>query len=555
MDTLLIILSVLAGIGAGIFIGIHIRKLIAEKNAVSVNKHSQLQQEFDNCSADLRHAHSEIERLGKEMQTANEEKKEFQKHIITFSEDAATLRSKTEHAELQAQNSEKKLLLFTEKLEEQQKKYSELQKETSELSAASRSLHERNTELVQETEQLKNQMSEKNNELVGVYKTLTSFKEQNKHLQEKLETQKQELEEIGQKFSKEFQLLADEILEQKSKKFADQNQANLKTILEPLGKNIEEFKRKVEETYDKESKERFSLAEKVKELADLNQIINQEAKNLTQALKGSVKQQGNWGEMLLESILQNSGLRKGFEYQVQEFIRDNAGDTIKDEEGRKLQPDIIVHLPDDRQIIIDSKVSLIAYDKYVASDEKHSQNLALAEHVKSIKAHIDNLSSKNYQSHVKSLDFVMLFVPIEPAYIIAMQHDTTLWEYAYKKRILLISPTNLIAALKLVADLWQREQQNKNAMKIAERGAQLYEKFVSFVESLEDVGKKIDGAQKSYDQAMNQLSKGRGNLVRQVEMLNELGVKAQKSIPSRMLDDDSDDTDDTRESLPEQTTE
>jgi DNA recombination protein RmuC len=240
----------------------------------------------------------------------------------------------------------------------------------------------------------------------------------------------------------------------------------------------------------------------------------------------------------LESILQNSGLRKGFEYQIQDFLRDEAGDTIKDEEGKKLQPDVIVNLPDNRQIVIDSKVSLIAYDRYMAGDDTNQQTIALVEHVKSIKNHIDGLSGKNYQKHVSSLDFVMMFIPIEPAYMIAMQHDQSLWEYAYKKRILLISPTNLIAALKLVSDLWQREQQNKNALKIAERGAQLFDKFVNFVESLEDVGKKIEGAQKSYSSAMNQLSLGKGNLIGQVEKLKELGVKAQKSIPSHLSSQD-----------------
>ncbi len=541
MDLFTLIITLLAGMAAGVPIGFFIRKLIAERNVVSKRKFEEQIKESDHLRFDLKQALTEHERLNTELRSRDEELRELGKKANDMTAEVAKLNANAGHLTTMLSATETRLKEAFVKTEQQQLSIIEFQKEKSDLEAKLKHMQTRNTELTDEIRNIRESLTEKINELRTTEQTLMKFKEENKHLGEKLETQKQELEEIGQKFSKEFKLLADEILEQKSKKFVEQNQINLKTILDPLGQNIAEFKKKVEETYDKESKERFSLAEKVRELAELNQIINQEAKNLTQALKGSVKQQGNWGEMLLESILQNSGLRRDYEYSVQSFIRDQAGDTIKDDEGKKLQPDIIVHLPDERQIIIDSKVSLIAYDKYVASEDKKQQTLALAEHVKSIKAHIDGLSSKNYQSYVKSLDFVMLFVPIEPAYMIAMQHDITIWEYAYKKRILLISPTNLIAALKLVADLWQREQQNKNAMKIAERGAQLYEKFVGFVESLEDIGKKIEGAQKSYGQAMSQLSTGRGNLIRQVEMLNELGVKAQKSIPSHLLDEDDTD--------------
>lgn len=538
MELFTLIITLLAGLAAGIPIGFYFRKLIAERHAVSKNKYEQQIKESDNLRFELRQAKAEQERLSADLKAKENEFKNFGIQIQEMTAEIARLRANAENTNTLLSTSEIRLNEANEKIEQQLQTIIEFQKEKSEHEAKLKLFDTRNSELTSEIQNIRDSLAERINELRVTEQSLMSFREENKHLHEKLATQKQELEEIGQNFTKEFQLLADEILEQKSKKFAEQNQLSLKTILEPLGHNITEFKKKVEETYDKESKERFSLAEKVKELSELNQKISQEAHNLTQALKGSVKQQGNWGEMLLESILQNSGLRKDFEYSVQSFIRDHSGETIKDDEGKKLQPDIIVHLPDERQIIIDSKVSLIAYDKYVSSEDKHQQTIALAEHVKSIKTHIDGLSSKNYQSYVKSLDFVMLFVPIEPAYMIAMQHDISLWDYAYKKRILLISPTNLIAALKLVADLWQREQQNKNAMKIAERGAQLYEKFVGFVESLEEIGKKLEGAQKSYGQAMSQLSTGRGNLIRQVEMLNELGVKAQKSIPSHLLDDE-----------------
>ena len=259
---------------------------------------------------------------------------------------------------------------------------------------------------------------------------------------------------------------------------------------------------------------------------------------MTQALKGSTKTQGDWGEMILETILENSGLEKGREFFVQEFLRDNAGKTIKDHEGRKLQPDVLIKYPDGRNVIVDSKVSLVAYERHVSSDDEEDREKELKNHVQSLKNHIDGLSSKNYDSYTDSLDFVMLFVPIEPAYLLAMKYDNTLWNYAYNKKILLISPTNLIAALKLVSDLWKREHQNQNAFEIAERGGRLYDKFVSFAESLVDVGGNIDKAKKSYETAFNQLKEGKGNIIGQVEKLKELGVKAQKTMPLSLKKDD-----------------
>ncbi len=381
-----------------------------------------------------------------------------------------------------------------------------------------------------EIEKLKEKNSKSESEKVGLA-------ERNLNLQDKLQTQKEEVENIGKKFSNEFKVLANSILEEKSKRFTEQNKENLKVLLDPLGENLKEFKKKVEETYDKESKQRFSLETKIKDLVDLNHKISEEAKNLTNALKGSAKTQGDWGEMILESILENSGLEKGREFFVQEFLRDDVGNTIKGKDGRKLQPDVLIRYPDGRNVIIDSKVSLLAYERYVSAENDEQRKHELKLHITSIKAHIDGLSAKNYDSYSKSLDFVMLFMPIEPAYLLAMKTDDTLWQYAYKKKILLISPTNLIAALKLVADLWKREHQNRHAFEIAERGGLLYDKFVSFIESLEDVGKSINKANAGYETAMKQLKDGKGNIIGQVEKLKELGVKAQKSIPSKFLED------------------
>jgi len=352
------------------------------------------------------------------------------------------------------------------------------------------------------------------------------LEKENKYLQEALEKQKKDLEEIGGQFSKEFRLLADQILEDKSQKFTKINQENIDRLLKPLDENIKQFQKQVQEVYEKESRERFSLGEKVKELSELNQTISKEAKNLTEALKGQVKTQGNWGEMILESILDRSGLVKGREYTTQE--------SLKDEEGKRFQPDVIISYPDKRKVVIDSKVSLIAYERYCSATNPDEQKKAIEELLRSLRSHIDGLSGKNYSDLVGSLDFVMMFIPIEPAFMIAMEADHSIWNYAYDKRVLLISPTNLIAALKLIYDLWQREYRNRNAIEIADRGGKLYDKFVSFLENFKLIGDNLSRAQKIYDSALGQLKDGSGNLITQAQQLKELGAKAKKSIPEDM---------------------
>lgn len=351
-------------------------------------------------------------------------------------------------------------------------------------------------------------------------------------LLEKHETQKKEIEQLNEKFSKEFENIANRILEEKTEKFTNTNKTNIESLLKPLGENLDKFKSKVEEVYDKEAKERFSLGEKVKELAELNQVISEEAKNLTRALKGESKTQGRWGEMILESILEKSGLVKDREYFMEHQLLDEEGKPILSEsEGKKMRPDAVIKYPDNRSVIIDSKVSLTAFTRYLDSTDSEVQKSELAAHVASIKTHIVALNAKGYDDYDKALDFVMMFIPSEPAYIAAMQGDPDLWNFAYDKRILLLNPTNLITSLKLIVDLWKREYQNQNAIAIADRGTKLLEKFSGFVTNMQGIEEGLKKAQSKYDEAFKQLSTGNDNLVLQATKLKKLGLQPKKDLP------------------------
>ncbi len=372
------------------------------------------------------------------------------------------------------------------------------------------------------TKTLENLQAQHNRITTELAQTQTTLAAERSQTSEKLAL----LDEAKAQLSNQFKALASDILEEKSKRFTEQNQTNLGLLLDPLRTRLSEFQNKVEEVYVQEGKDRASLAEQVRNLMDLNQKMSQEANNLTRALKGQAKSQGNWGEMILERVLEASGLSKGREYETQALYQQ--------EDGSQGQPDVVIHLPENKHLVIDAKVSLVAYDEYVNSDDDAVRAQALKSHIESVRRHMSGLSPKSYQTLLKlnSIDFVIMFVPIEPAFMLAIERDAQLWQDGWKANILLVSPSTLLFVLRTVQHLWRQADQNTNAQEIAARGAQLYDKLAGFVEDLNAVGKNLDQARRSFDEASRKLSTGNGNVLRQAEMLRELGVKPKKQLPA-----------------------
>lgn len=331
----------------------------------------------------------------------------------------------------------------------------------------------------------------------------------------------------------EFRNLANEILEQKGKTFGETSRVQIQELLKPLGERIQTFEKKVEDTYGKEAQQRFALEKEIKTLIEQNTRISIDAVNLTNALKGESKTQGIWGEVILERVLEKSGLQKGREYDTQV--------SMKDEDGRRQQPDVVVRLPDNKDVIIDAKVSLTAYEAYFSAADDDSRAALLRQHIQSIRSHIKGLSVKNYQQleGIRSLDYVLLFLPVEAAFALAIQHDDKLFTEAFEQNIILVGPSTLLATLRTIQNIWRYEYQNKNALKIASEAGKLYDKFVAFGQDLERIGERLTLTQKAYDDAHNKLVSGRGNLVNRVETLKKLGAKASKQLQDKWLGDDS----------------
>jgi DNA recombination protein RmuC len=424
------------------------------------------------------------------------------------------LRARISSAGMQAKGeSQVEIARINERLTASQEDSKRLEMEKESLAAL-------RDQLIAERQRLSNHVAE----------LTTALESERSQSAEKIELLKNAEEQL----SNRFKTLASEILEDKTKRFTEQNKTNLDRLLEPLKVKITEFQGKVQEVYVQEGKDRSALAEQVKQLMALNNQLSKDAHNLTSALKGQAKAQGNWGELILERVLEASGLRKGHEYDVQE------SHTRAD--GSRAQPDVVIHLPEDKHLIVDAKVSLTAYEEHANAETDHQRNAALKRHLDSVRAHIRELSEKNYQQlyGLQSLDFVLMFIPVEPAFMLAIAHDSELWQDAWKKNVLLVSPSTLLFVVRTVAHLWRQEQQNRNAQEIASRGAELYDKLVGFVEDLDSLGAKLHQAQKAYDGAYNKFTGGRGNAIRQAEMLKELGVKPTKQLPQKLIDSASD---------------
>ena len=342
------------------------------------------------------------------------------------------------------------------------------------------------------------------------------------------------LNEAKEALTNQFKNLANEILEDKSKRFTEQNTASLDALLKPLQTKLTEFKEQVSTSYGNEARERFALKSEIERLANLNLRMSDETRSLTQALKGDSKVQGNWGELVLESILESSGLRKGEEYLVQ--------DSHTQSDGSRLQPDVVIKLPEGRSLVVDSKVSITAYARHAQTTDPVVAEQELAAHIQSLRQHIQGLSGKNYSSlyGVGSVDFVLMFVPIEPAFLLALKTAPNLYQEALAKNIVLVCPSTLMATLRTVAHLWRQDQQNRNALEIAKQCGSLYDKFVGFVEDLEKLGQRLDQAQTSYHDAFSKLKSGKGNLIRTAEKVRELGVKPSKNLSTPLIESSTD---------------
>jgi DNA recombination protein RmuC len=391
-------------------------------------------------------------------------------------------------------------------------------------------------------EQMKSRSEQATDKITSLSAELSRVNTINESLLDKLETQKSEIAELQKLMKEQFENIAGKIVMDNSRLIQQQHSDKLKDLLSPLKEKIEKFEQTVSTTHKENIRDNQSLKEQLKLLQDLNKSIGEEARNLTTALKGQVKTQGNWGELILESILERSGLVKDREYVVQS--------SLTSEEGRRLQPDVLVRLPEGKTIVIDSKVSLVAYERYCSTDNPDEKEAALKEHIMSVRRHIKGLGEKKYQQlyGLKSLDFVLLFVPIEPAFNTAIQHDNNLFNDAFDNNIVIVSTSTLLATLRTIASIWKLEYQNKNSQEIARQGGALYDKFVGFLEDFQKIGNLLDSARKTFDSAHGKLSTGRGNLVVSVQKLKKLGVNSTKKIPAELYGYDNEDQDENSSS-------
>lgn len=380
-----------------------------------------------------------------------------------------------------------------------------------------------------EAEALKSQLRDAQSETMELTNALTKTESDYEHLRQRMHEQAKELEQLREKFLQQFQHISNQVLMTNAEHFNKASSENLERILSPLKERIREFEAKVDQTYEKTLKDSISLKEQITQLSALNQQMSQDALNLTKALKGESKTQGNWGEYLLESLLEKSGLRKGVHYEREE-VRQN-------DEKQVYRPDVIIRLPDSKHLVIDSKLSLVAYEAYCSCEDDSQLETYLRSHITSIRTHYTDLGRKNYHrlSGINSPDFVLMYIPIEPAFNLALQHDQNIFTDAFDKNIVLVTTSTLLATLRTVAGVWRQEDQKRNVLRIAEESGKLYDKFVGFVEDLKTVGRHLEQSQTAYSGAMNKLTDGKGNLIRKVEILRELGAKTSKQLDEHLL--------------------
>jgi len=399
------------------------------------------------------------------------------------------------------------------------------------LETEKKQLEKSNQLFSKEIEKLKTDLETEISKREDLLITITQKESSLTHLEDKLANQQVETEKLQEKFTKEFENLANKILEEKSNKFTEQNKENLKQILTPLNEKIQSFEKKVESTHKESIDYHAALRQQILGLRDLNQQMSKETLNLTKALKGDSKTQGNWGELVLERVLEKSGLEKGREYEMEKSF------SVNDGERQRLRPDVIIHLPDNKKMIVDSKVSLTHYEQYVNADKEDEKNLFLKQHIQSLNRHVEQLSAKKYEDlyEIESPDFVLLFVPIEPAFAVALNNDNQLYNKAFEKNIVIVTPTTLLATLRTIDSMWNNEKQQQNALEIARQAGGLYDKFEGLVKDLMLVGKRMDDAKKEYGNAMNKLVEGKGNLITRVENLKIMGAKAKKALPESII--------------------
>lgn len=377
-----------------------------------------------------------------------------------------------------------------------------------------------------------NELEQKNSDLISENARLTNAYQ---NIETKLKEQKVEIAQLQEKFTTEFSLIANKLLKQNATDFAQANEKRLSEILTPLKDNIKQFEKKVDDTYEKDFKDRTKLIEQIQSLEKLNQQMSEEAQNLTKALKGDNKAQGNWGELILEKVLESSGLIKDVEYSTQY--------STSNDDGTRIMPDVIINLPDEKHIIVDAKVSLVAYQNYINCDDEVEQESHLKNHVLSVKNHIKGLSEKHYISAkgINTPDFVLLFMPIESSFGLALRADNELYQYAWDRKVVIVTPSTLLATLRTVASLWKQEKQTKNAIEIARQAGALHDKFAGFLKDMESIKKGIDNSQEAYEKAFNKLKSGRGNLIDATKKLEELGAKTKKQMPEIYLPENHED--------------